>query len=131
MTVTFTCPSGTSTLASDAHGEGVSGLRVATQEGQVQITNILRAKEPRQRDRGNRLTVVSFQSTRVFGSKTEAEDEVIGLPAKLLDQTNATATLDVTGGATMTLHEASAVAEAAHFGCRVFYTVTLRGRLNA
>jgi hypothetical protein len=131
MTVTFTCPSGTSTLASDAHGEGVSGLRVAAEEGQMQITPILRAKEPRQRDRGNRLTVVSFQSTRVFGSKITAENEVIGLPAKLLDQTGAIATIQVTGGTTVTLHEAAAVVEAAHFGCRVFYSVTLRGRLNA
>ena len=59
----------------------------------------------------------------------DAEDHVLALPLLLLDQAGATATLEGTA-TTLTLHEVFATVQASHLGCRVFYTVNLRGRLT-
>lgn len=129
MTCTLNLGSETVTLASDDRGASTSGLVIGPDAGEVQVVPILRAKEPRQRDRGNRLTVVSFRSQVAFPSIAEAEDHVLGLPLILRDQGGATATLEGTA-TTLTLHEVIATVQASHLGCRVFYTVTLRGRLT-
>lgn len=129
IAATLTLPAGTLSLASTERGESPSGLRVTSEDGSRQVVALLRAKEPRQKDRGNRLTLVSFNAQRAFASVTEAESHVLALPGFLLDQTNATA--EVTNGeTTVNLYEVAVSLDASHFGCRVFYVVSLRGRLN-